>query len=484
MASKLSCGEESEKEEPVHNDESVRGPVAMKRGKQENCENKSRRDWDMKEMDGFASDDGSGDESGEEVWQEQRYPSPAFLQQALLKIADFKKNNGAVSGGAMGSSVAESGDVRGKSHVSKQQLAAQRKEKMLSWREALKGDLVKKGAKLEKKRIEIERKEEKELEKQEKTKFKFKNNKEERTDTLSNMASDAGSFEEQMLKKKSRRRSGGEGEGTSLEGNENAEEKKGRRSGEEENCGGEKMMASGEGVTNLNVRKLEQIATLKGILLSKGISKVAVSGLSKGEKKRCPLPPSLVAEVRSAGLLFVKCSEIGVAIETANFYLGRAYGLHVVNASFLLDWEETQKLPNLDNYVVVGSYLKGGKVVPLKPIKEKLMFGEAFRICSFKGNDYPVDLIKELITRMGGSLVDEDSTDVKAYNIGSEFIQGKEMFRPDWVLDMVEVLEVLVTWLRIEEMVGVTTLEDRSMEVIQTLRVKTLEVLQGSGRFW
>ena len=68
----------------------------------------------MKEMDGFASDDGSGDESGEEVWQEQRYPSPAFLQQALLKIADFKKNKGAVSGGAMGSSVAESGDVRGK----------------------------------------------------------------------------------------------------------------------------------------------------------------------------------------------------------------------------------------------------------------------------------------------------------------------------------------------------------------------------------
>ena len=444
MDSELSCGEESEKEEPVHNDESVREPVAMKRGKQENCENKSRREWDMKEMDGFASDDGSGDESGEEVWQEKRYPSPAFLQQALLKIADFKKNNGAVSGGAMGSSVAESGDVRGKGLVSKQQLAAQRKEKtMVSWEEALKGDLVKKGAKLEKKRIEIERKEEKELEKQEKTKFKFKNNKEERTDTLSNMASDAGSFEEQMLKKKSKRRSGGEGEGTSLEGNENAEEKKGRRSGEEENCGGEKMMASGEGVTNLNVRKLEQIATLKGILLSKGISKVAVSGLSKGEKKRCPLPPSLVAEVRSAGLLFVKCSENGVAIETTNFYLGRAYGLHVVNASFLLDWEETQKLPNLDNYVVVGSYLKGGKVVPLKPIKEKLMFGEAFRICSFKGNDYPVDLIKELITRMGGSLVDEDSTDVKAYNIGSEFIQGKEMFRPDWVLDMVEQGRVL-----------------------------------------
>ena len=88
MDSELSCGEESEKEELVHNDESVRGPVAMKRGKQENCENKSRRDRDMKEMDGFASDDGSGDESGEEVWQEQRYPSPAFLQQALLKIAE------------------------------------------------------------------------------------------------------------------------------------------------------------------------------------------------------------------------------------------------------------------------------------------------------------------------------------------------------------------------------------------------------------
>ena len=44
---------------------------------------------------------------------------------------------------------------------------------------------------------------------------------------------------------------------------------------------------------------------------------------------------------------------------------------------------------------------------------------------------------------MGGSILDEDSTDVKAYNIGSEFIQGKEMFRPDWVLDMVEQGRVL-----------------------------------------
>ena len=42
-------------------------------------------------------------------------------------------------------------------------------------------------------------------------------------------------------------------------------------------------------------------------------------------------------------------------------------------------------------------------------------------------------------------------------------------------------LGVLVTLLKTEDMVGVTTLEDSTMEAIQTLRVKTLEVLQGSG---
>ena len=421
MASDVSSGEEREEEEPVPSGESMRGPVVMERGKRGgSCEA-------VKEMDGSASDDGSGDEISEEVWEEK-------LLKSRLKLEEFKKKKGggrgAVSGGAMEGSVAESGDVERKGHVRKQKLAIQRKEKMESWEEALKGDLVKKGPTLEKKRIEFEKQQEgaklkkkkgAELEKQEKAKFKFKN-KEERTKTLSN---------------KAKRRSGGEGEGTSLEENENAEVKKGRRSGEEQSCGGEKM--------KVDLRKLEQIATLKEMLLSKGISKVAVSGLSKEEKKKCPLPSSLVAEVRSAGLLFVKCSENGVAVTTTNFYLGRAYGLPVVNASFLLDWEEQQKLPILDNYVVVGSYLKGGKVVALKPLKEPLMVGEVFRLGSgsFKGNDYPVDLIKELIIRMGGSVVDEDSTDVKAHNIGSEFIQGKELFRPDWVLDMVEQGRVL-----------------------------------------
>ena len=241
----------------------------------------------------------------------------------------------------------------------------------------------------------------------------------------------------QLLEKKVKKRLCGEEE-ANLDGNEDVEEQKGQIPGEEDTCGEEKLTALEEGVENVDFRKLEQVATLKEILMSKGISKVALSGLSKREKKRCPLPSSLLDEVRRAGLLFVKCSGNGVAVMTTNFYLARAYFLPVVNASFLQDWEKEQKLPNLEDYLVVGSYLKGGEVVPLKPIKEPLMIGGVFRLCSFKDNDYPVDLIRELIIRMGGRLVDEDCFGTKVYNIGSEFIQGKEILSPDWILDTLE----------------------------------------------
>ena len=184
---------------------------------------------------------------------------------------------------------------------------------------------------------------------------------------------------------------------------------------------------------------VEQATTLKKILSSRGILKVAVSGLSPGQNKRCLLPASLLVDVRNADLLFVKCSDNGVPLPTANFYLGRAYGLQVANASFLIDWEEKQQLPQLDNYLVVfGSYLKRGELVPLKPIKEHLFLGQIFCITSLKGSDHPVDLTMELIIRMGGRIVDEKSEEEKIHYIGNEWMAGLTTLRPDWIFDSVE----------------------------------------------
>ena len=190
---------------------------------------------------------------------------------------------------------------------------------------------------------------------------------------------------------------------------------------------------------SVEIAKLEQVATLKGVFGIKGISKVAVTGLSVEQKKRCLLPSSLlVDDVRSADLLFVRCSDNGVPLSTPNFYLGRAYSSQVVNASFLIDWEENRQLPKLEDYVVVGSYLKRGEPVPLKPIKEPLMIGKIFCITSFKGSDHPVDLTMELIIRMGGRIVDEECDEDKIHFIGTEVILGKKVFRPDWIFDSVE----------------------------------------------
>ena len=184
---------------------------------------------------------------------------------------------------------------------------------------------------------------------------------------------------------------------------------------------------------------MEQATTLKGILSSRGILKVAVSGLSAGQNKICLLPASLLADVRNADLLFVKCSENGVPLSTANFYLGRAYGLQVANASFLIDWEEKRQLPQLDNYLVVfGSYLKRGELVPLKPIKEHLFLGQIFCITSLKGSDHPMDLTMELIIRMGGRIVDEKSEEEKIHYIGNEWMAGLTILRPEWIFDSVE----------------------------------------------
>ena len=217
-----------------------------------------------------------------------------------------------------------------------------------------------------------------------------------------------------------------------------------RREGSEEEIkrSGEKTTATEK--RRVKIIQLERAATLKGFLFSKGISKVAVTGLSTKQKEKCILPSSLLAEVRSADLLFVKCEEHGLPILTPNFYLGRAYGLQVANASFLQDWEEKNMLDaELDNYAVVGSYLKQGKFVPLKPIKEPLMIGAVFCITSFEGSDHPVDLARELIIRMGGRIVDENSNEQKIHYIGNEWIPGKTVFRPDWIFDCVEQGRVL-----------------------------------------
>ena len=467
LASDVRSDEEKEETEPDQSAESMRVGVrlAMEKGEQEESwKDKSGKDLGLKEKVGLGMEasDGYGDESGEKMWQEKLKKARRRLEEKGLFSDDKlqKKKDGGLTEGSV------AGDGEGKGHVSKQLMATQRREKrMESWEETLKGDLVKKGTKLEKKeeeaklkkkKTELEKQEKSKLEKQEKSrleKSKLKNKKEVGTNidqgslssTVSKEASNVRSLGENWDKKEAEKPSG-EGNGASLEEKKSVDEKKGQRSGEEENCGGEKMTASGEEMMKADLRRLEQIATFKGVLLSKGISKVAVSGLTKTEKEKCPLLFSLLgllAEVRSAGLLFIKCSENGVAYTTPNFYLGRAYGLTVVNASFLLDWEENQELPNLDNYLVVGSYLKGGELVPLTPIKEPLMIGKVFRLCSFKGKKVSVDLIRELIIRMGGRIVDEDCADDKAFNIGSEFIQGKEMFRPDWILDTVEQGKVL-----------------------------------------
>ena len=148
--------------------------------------------------------------------------------------------------------------------------------------------------------------------------------------------------------------------------------------------------------------------------------------------------------MRNADLLFVKCSDNGVPLPTANFYLGRAYGLQVANASFLLDWEEKQQLPRLENYLVVfGSYLKRGELVPLKPIREHIFIGQIFCITSLKGSDHPEDLTMELIIRMGGRIVDEKSEEKKIHYIGNEWMAGMTILRPEWIFDSVEQGSVL-----------------------------------------
>ena len=227
---------------------------------------------------------------------------------------------------------------------------------------------------------------------------------------------------------------------------------KGRSSGEivrdrsEDGCR-EKTKAREERspkIARLEHCPVEQATTLKGILSSRGILKVAVTGLSAGQNKRCLLPSSLLVDVRNADLLFVKCSDNGVPLPTANFYLGRAYGVQVANASFLLDWEEKQQLPRLENYLVVfGSYLKRGELVPLKPIREHIFIGQIFCITSLKGSDHPEDLTMELIIRMGGRIVDEKSEEKKIHYIGNEWMAGMTILRPEWIFDSVEQGSVL-----------------------------------------
>ena len=46
---------------------------------------------------------------------------------------------------------------------------------------------------------------------------------------------------------------------------------------------------------------------------------------------------------------------------TANFYLGRAYGLQVVNASYLAVWEKGEDMPDPADFPAYGFYQIEGK---------------------------------------------------------------------------------------------------------------------------
>ena len=82
----------------------------------------------------------------------------------------------------------------------------------------------------------------------------------------------------------------------------------------------------------------------------------------------------LEADVRKAELLFVKCYKDGVPTLTANFYLGQAYGLQVVNASYLAVWEKGEDMPDPADFPAYGFYQIEGKrrKIPLKPITRGL----------------------------------------------------------------------------------------------------------------
>ena len=180
LASNARCGEEIEEEEQGCN--RMKESVALEE-QGGGCEKKSREE----ETDGLVSDVSSGDEIDKDVWEEK-------MQQSRQKLKEFKKDK---SGGR---SPIEGAVAQG--HKNKKQLVTQRREKKIrNWEEVLTGDLVKKGAKLEKRGIELEKKEDDgkskkkkkqaELKNQEIAKFKFKNKEEERT--LFNMTSHVGS---------------------------------------------------------------------------------------------------------------------------------------------------------------------------------------------------------------------------------------------------------------------------------------------------
>ena len=189
----------------------------------------------------------------------------------------------------------------------------------------------------------------------------------------------------------------------------------------------------------LSMADVEKIGMMKGVLLSKGIKKVAVTGLQKKTLLgRCTF---LEADVRKAELLFAKCYKDGVPTLTANFYLGRAYGLQVVNASYLAVWEKGEDMPDPADFPAYGFYQIEGKrrKIPLKPITKPLMSGGTFCLINLT-EEYPETLIGELIIQLGGKVVleVEDCRGENSFCIGETHLEGRDVYKPDWILDIVQ----------------------------------------------
>ena len=126
---------------------------------------------------------------------------------------------------------------------------------------------------------------------------------------------------------------------------------------------------------------------------------------------------------------------------TANFYLGRAYGLQVVNASYLAVWEKGEDMPDPADFPAYGFYQIEGKrrKIPLKPITKPLMSGGTFCLINLT-EEYPETLIGELIIQLGGKVVleVEDCRGENSFCIGETHLEGRDVYKPDWILDIVQ----------------------------------------------
>jgi hypothetical protein len=203
-------------------------------------------------------------------------------------------------------------------------------------------------------------------------------------------------------------------------------------------------------------------------LLGAGISYVMLSGFKNGTKGRKLLPSDILKAVvddidvvqvivpsfaiflnHARQVLFIKCNNKRQAEFTGKLVVARAKGIDIVDSAFLVNWEETGKMPSLAQFPVCLPVDYGAEPTVLPPLQPNILQHATFDTTGDELS-FPRPLLATVVEAMGGAFVREGEArparpSSRLYSSGPPyfFVIGHttepklRVYSDEWLVDMV-----------------------------------------------